>query len=174
MQLTVTDNLGATAQKTLTLVVSPALAITTASLPGGTVGVAYSAALAASGGATPYTWSATGLPPGVTLTGNQLGGTPTTAGNYSANVQVRDASGATDSRPLSIAIASALAIDPSALPSGVVGAVYSATLIASGGTAPYTWSATGLPPGVSLTAGTGRLSGTPATAGNYTIAARAP
>ncbi len=35
--------------------------------------------LAAVGGTSPYTWGATGLPPGVTVTGNQISGTPTTA-----------------------------------------------------------------------------------------------
>ena len=46
-----------------------ALSITTASLAGGTVGVAYSATLTASGGTAPYTWSiASGsLPDGLTL-----------------------------------------------------------------------------------------------------------
>ena len=65
VQFTVTDNLGATAQKTLSLAVSTGLSITTASLPGGTVGAQYSAPLDASGGTTPYTWSATGLPGGL-------------------------------------------------------------------------------------------------------------
>ena len=42
------------------------LQIDTASpLTGGQVGVAYSQPLAASGGATPYSWSATGLPGGL-------------------------------------------------------------------------------------------------------------
>jgi endoglucanase len=33
------------------------LAVTTTSLPGGTVGETYSARLSATGGVTPYTWS---------------------------------------------------------------------------------------------------------------------
>ena len=49
---------------TLTAQVGP-LAITTASLPGGTVQTAYSATLAATGGMPPYTWSvASGALPG--------------------------------------------------------------------------------------------------------------
>ena len=50
-----------TANQALSIVVAPAtvnpLLITTTSLSGGTVGSAYSAALAATGGTTPYTWS---------------------------------------------------------------------------------------------------------------------
>ncbi|WP_322786251.1 trypsin-like serine protease [Catelliglobosispora koreensis] len=38
---------------------------------------------------------------------------------------------------------------------------------ASGGTPPYTWSATGLPPGLSISSSTGTVSGTPTTAGTY-------
>lgn len=51
--------------------------------------------------------------------------------------------------------------------SGTVGTpIASFTLSASGGTAPYTWSGTGLPPGVSVSS-YGTVSGTPSTAGTY-------
>src|SRR5205807_9116512 len=40
-----------------------------------------------------------------------------------------------------------------------------------GGVAPYSWSATGLPAGLSLNSGTGQIAGTPSTAGNYTVTA---
>ncbi len=40
---------------------------------------------------------------------------------------------------------------------------------ASGGTAPYSWSATGLPPGLSLGSSTGQITGTPTTAGTYNV-----
>jgi uncharacterized repeat protein (TIGR01451 family) len=53
-------------------------------------------------------------------------------------------------------------------PAGEVGAAYTDTLTAAGGTAPYTWASTGtLPPGVLLNATTGVLSGTPTTSGTY-------
>jgi Zn-dependent metalloprotease len=38
------------------------------------------------------------------------------------------------------------------------------TMTATGGTAPYTWTATGLPPGMSINASTGRVAGTPSKA----------
>ena len=53
--------------------------------------------------------------------------------------------------------------------SGTVGtAITSFTLSATGGTPPYTWSGTGLPPGVSVSS-SGTVSGTPTTAGTYNV-----
>ena len=68
-----------------------ALAITTASLPAGTVNAAYSQTLAATGGTTPYSWSVSAgtLPAGLSLSAaGVLGGTPTTAGTSNFTVQV--------------------------------------------------------------------------------------
>jgi len=42
-------------------------------------------------------------------------------------------------------------------------------LTASGGIAPYTWSATGLPAGLTLSASTGQITGTPTTADTYNV-----
>ena len=54
---------------------------------------------------------------------------------------------------------------------GTVGAAYSQTLTATGGTAPYTWAVTGgvLPPPLVLAAGTGIISGTPTTSGIFSF-----
>lgn len=66
-------------------------------LPAGTVGVAYSQQLTASGGAgEPYTYSATGLPAGLTLSvDGLLSGTPTVAGTgtFTFELDVTDKSG---------------------------------------------------------------------------------
>jgi WD40 repeat protein len=103
---------GVTGNATLTVQSAPALTITTSSpLAGGTVGTAYSAALAASQGTPSYAWSITAgsLPAGLTLQASTgvIEGVPTTAGIYNFTVQVSDSLGATSSKNFSITIAAA-------------------------------------------------------------------
>ena len=140
----------------------PALSVTTTSLPGGQVGTAYSQALAATGGVTPYSWSVTGLPPGLSVnpaTG-VISGTPQTPGTDTFTVTVTDAENPamTASKQLSIVVKPApLMITTTSLPAATGGTAYSATLAAIGGITPYTWSVTAgsLPPGLTLNASPG-------------------
>jgi hypothetical protein len=55
-----------------------------------------------------------------------------------------------------------LGITTTSLGSATVGSPYSAPLAASGGTIPYTFSASGLPSGLTIASATGTISGTPA------------
>lgn len=66
-----------------------------------------------------------------------------------------------------------LAITTSSLPAGQAQTAYQTTLAASGGTTPYSWQvASGqLPPGLSLNATTGEISGTPSTTGQFNFTA---
>jgi hypothetical protein len=143
-------------------------------LPVGLAGSAYPATtMAASGGTAPMTWSAVGLPEGLALSpAGVLSGTPTTAAQSSVIVTMTDAIGATATRLYDLTIGAALAVaDPAALPDGQVGSTYfSTTMIASGGTGPYLWSATGLPPGLTMSVG-GVVAGTPTSAGTFNVLA---
>lgn len=158
----------------LTIVVAYPPITVTASLPGGTAGVPYSGSIQASGGNNNYSFSvASGsLPPGLSIgSGGAVSGNPTTAGTFSFAVQVNDTSGKSATGSFSITIRPpALSITPSSLPDGTVGVAYSASLGAVGGTAPYTFGATGLPPGLSIDSA-GRITGTPTSRGNFSISA---
>ena len=155
------------------------LVITTSSLPAGSVNSPYSATLSATGGQLPYTWSviAGSLPAGLTLNASSgvISGTPTTAGTSNFTVQVSDSESppATATAPLSITILPQLMITTSSLPAATVNIPYSATLLATGGQLPYTWSVIqgSLPAGLILNPSSGVISGTPTTPGtfNFTV-----
>ncbi len=168
-----------TAQMTYSLTISGTtagtVAITTSSLASGKINTAYSASLAASGGTTPYKWSVTSgsLNTGLSLSSSgAISGTPTAAGTSSFTVQVTDSGSpaltATQNFGLTIASnTSTLAISTTSVADGQMGASYSATVAATGGTVPYTWSLTSgtLPAGLALGASTGTISGSPTASG---------
>jgi hypothetical protein len=170
--ITATDNFGATGTRSYTVsIASATLVVSPSSLPGATNGVAYSQALSTSGGTAPYTYASTTLPSGLTLSSaGVLSGTPNVAaGSYSFDVTVIDDNGDSTTVTYSLVIGAAtIAVDPATLPGGANGAAYNATFAANGGTAPYTYAATGtLPTGLSFSGDT--LSGTPTAAGSYTF-----
>jgi hypothetical protein len=153
------------------------LSVTTMSLPSGNVGQTYSATLAASGGMTPYSWSQTGLPGGLTLNAasGAISGTPTASGTSTVMVTVTDSVGHNASASLSLTVAPAsvpLAVTTTKLVGCHAGTAYSATLAATGGTPPYTWSTpdpSAFPPGITLSS-TGKVSGTDTTeTGKFTF-----
>jgi hypothetical protein len=148
------------------------LVLTTTSLPAATAGTTYSAAVAASGGATPYTFTATGLPSGLAVSASTgaITGTPaaSAAGTASVTFTVTDSSKPTPQTAtanLSITVgpaqANGLAITTSSLPLATVGEAYNTSISASGGAAPYTFTAMGLPSGLAI-ASSGAITGTPA------------
>lgn len=84
------------------------LAISTASLPAGTVGTSYSQPLSGTGGTGSYTWINSGsLPGGLVLSsGGTISGTPNAAGTFPFTVTMTDGNGQTTTGALSISIAS--------------------------------------------------------------------
>ncbi|HEX4003588.1 MAG TPA: putative Ig domain-containing protein [Candidatus Acidoferrales bacterium] len=174
-----------TITQTYSITVQPPtpLSITTNSLPQGFTNVAYTASLGASGGVLPLTWSVVGggntVAPGLTLnpTTGQITGVPTTVGTFPFSVTVKDSSlpnppaQVTPPQALSITIAKPppLSITTQSLPTGTVAGGYTASLQATGGVAPYTWTLIQgqLPSGLTLTTAnsTGNISGVPVLAG---------
>ncbi len=157
---------------------APVIAITPAALPAMQIAAPFSQQLSASGGNGSYTFSASGnLPPGLSLSpSGLLAGTPNSAGTFNFTVTAKDGLNYSGNQTYSVTIgAPTLAITPANLPAATAEAAYSQTIVASGGTAPYTYaiSAGALPAGLSINATSGVLSGTPTAAGNFNFNVRA-
>jgi Protein of unknown function (DUF4038)/Putative collagen-binding domain of a collagenase/Putative Ig domain/Immunoglobulin I-set domain len=163
----VTNIAGSATSNTVALTVNPpaptAPAITSATTASGTIGNGFSYQIAATN--TPTSYAATGLPAGLAVnTGTGLiSGTPTVVGISTASLSATNAAG-TGQATLTVTVnVPALVFLTTALPNGRIGSTYSATLSASGGTTPYTWTLTSgtLPAGLSLNASSGAITGTP-------------
>ncbi|MFG1841382.1 fibronectin type III domain-containing protein [Micromonospora sp. NPDC049175] len=138
-----------------------------------TVGIAYTATLNITHGVPPFTWSvASGtLPPGMLLNPqtNGISGVPTTPGEYPVVIRVNDSAAQTGTRLIVLVVNQAPTLTFPPPPLGEVDAPYADQLNVIGGSAPFVWSlASGaLPPGLTLDAATGLLSGRPTQVGAF-------
>jgi uncharacterized protein (TIGR03437 family) len=176
--VTVADAAGNKTAGSFTISIDPALSITTTSSLQATVGQEFSATFNASGGTSPYSFSANGLPGWASISaGGIASGTPApgSAGGYSIMIVATDAAGHTASAPFTLTVLSSSGgptiTTASPLPAAGAGTYYQAALSATGGSAPYQWSGSGIPDGLTLSSG-GLLSGTPAIAGDATVTAQ--
>ena len=164
--------------------VSPGPSITTTTLTNATPNANYSATLQATGGVGTLTWSVVSgtLPTGLSLNSSgAITGDPTVSGTSVFTVQVADSSAssggpATTQAQLSLTVVTGVSISTTSLPTGSEGVAYLASMDASGGTPPYTWTvASGsLPSGLTLVPSSGVISGMPASevTSTFTVAAR--
>jgi streptogramin lyase len=123
----------------------------------GVVGQSYSATpLTVMGGTTPYHWTATNLPAGLSINPStgQITGIPTTANPTGSSVSVTATDAATPAESLSfittIRIGAAIQISPPTLPNGIIGVPYSEQLSATGGIGTLVFGPAGLPAGGTL------------------------
>jgi prepilin-type N-terminal cleavage/methylation domain-containing protein len=144
----------------------------------GEVSLPVNLVLTATGGAAPLTWSALGLPAGLTLTtGGLVSGSPTAAGSYPVTVSVTDGFGLAGTAALTWTVNPAPKLTALADQTTVTGTAVSLPTPVTGGTAPLVWSvakpggwgATGLPPGLSLNTSTGAVTGTPTSTGSHPV-----
>ena len=176
---TATDDDGDEAERDFDLIVAADLMPTLAAIndQAATENTAYSFTLpTATGGDTPITYSLTGtLPAGVTFTASTriLAGTPTESGTFSFTYTATDDDGDEAEREFDLVISSDLTpslavIDDQTATRNVE---YSFTLpTATGGDTPITYSLTGdLPTGITFTAGTRVLAGTPTETGIFSL-----
>ena len=118
--VTVTDAAGATATQNYSIAINAVsgppvpLALPAATLPPGTVGVAYSQDLPFSGGTAPYAWSVSAgtLPSGLGLSSGKITGTPSAVYSGSFTVALTDALGASATQSYSLVIDAAIQLPP--------------------------------------------------------------
>jgi hypothetical protein len=156
-------------------------------LPNATQNAFYSApAITATGGTPPSTFASDFLPNGLVLdpSGTISGTANTGPGKWNFKVTVTDANHVSYSKRMSITVVGV----PPALPSistnlddATLGWPFVRTAwVYAGGAAPFAWTATGLPPGLSIRWGSGNtlpwiapgdleISGTPTALGNYNV-----
>ncbi len=164
-----------TASASLSITVYPALSVPASSLPDGTLGIAYSQNISASGGQGQYTYQVAGgaLPGGLSLNSSgRLFGNPTQTGQFGFSVRATDGAGSTAIGAFSLKVApQPLTLGAAGLPHGIVSKPFPGqVLTATGGVRPYVFAASGSnqPPGLSV-ASDGSVSGTPLSVGVYSI-----
>jgi hypothetical protein len=164
------------AEREYSLTINSAPLILTTSLPVGIVGNQYNLAITMTGGTAPFTWAITSgssMPPGLSFSSGVISGIPRASGTTNVNISLTDATGAvakfsTSDNTLPLVINNSLDLatptsGTNSPPNATAGSYYSFSFKASGGIAPYTWAVTSgdLPPGMSMIAGSGGISGTP-------------
>jgi hypothetical protein len=166
----INDSAGNTGVRTATLHVAAISLLGASAFPNGSVGEPYSQVLLAWSNSS-VVWSlnpGSMLPPGLSLAGNTISGTPTAAGNYSFALTATDASGILTNQTISLAISAIHITTPDIIPQQVIAyAPYSFAMTATGGGA-KTWTATGLPSGLSIS-GAGVISGTTPAIGVFRV-----
>ena len=150
----------------------------------GTVGTAASLQIHASDSATgqTLTYTATGLPAGLSIssTTGLISGTPTTAGSSSVTATATDGTGAKGTATFTWTISATgtgntVTVTNPGTQAGTVGTAASLQIHASDSATgqTLTYTATGLPAGLSISSTTGLISGTPTTAGSSSVTATA-
>jgi PKD repeat protein len=162
-------NVSGTGSATLTITIKPAPpVITSSSTASGNTCSAFSYTITATNSPTSY--NATPLAAGLTVNTSTgvISGTPTATGTFTVTISATNAGG-TGSATLTITISSppAPVITSAGTATGTVGIAFTYQIVATN--CPTSYNAAGLAPGLSINTSTGVISGTPTTAGTYTV-----
>ena len=157
-------------------VATPALTLTSTTLPGATAGQLYSATIGVTGGTAPYACSlfSGSLPNGLSLSGCTVSGMPATAGNASVILHATDASVPAQAASGTVTLTvqpPALTIGTASLPAGMVNMPYTGSISVAGGAGAVSCSiaAGAMPAGLQLNGPLCTITGTPTTAGTASL-----
>lgn len=169
--VTATNSAGSGANTISFNITLPPIPVVTASTFTGTVGTAFSNNLVATNSPTSYTQTGGALPPGLSMNSSGIiTGTPTSAGPYTIIVTATNAGGTSDAVTISFAISNipVPVITGDTSLTAFLNSTYSYPVIATNSPTSYTLASGSLPPGLSLNATTGIISGiTSNTAASY-------
>lgn len=172
----VTDGNNVSSVATYSIRVFGALTISPNTLPNGLLLQEYSAQLSVSGGAPNYIFELVSgsLPDGILFNAGSFRGAPTKTGSFDFSVKVTDSRQRTTTKQYTITVSGGPNINIQCTPpAAVVGIPYTANFTTSGGRQPFRWSYTGnLPPGLSMDASTGAITGIPGIPGIFSFTVR--
>ncbi len=159
---------------TLTVTIAPKavtpIITNTALTPAGTVGVPFTFTVVASG--TPTTYGASGLPAGLTLNAatGVITGLPTAAGTSTVTLTASNSAGtATTVITIKVALPTVTPVITSASTAGGTAGTPFVTYVIAASGIPTSYTATGLPTGLTLNSLTGAINGTPTVSGTFTV-----
>jgi hypothetical protein len=178
---TATDEAGFAGQATFTYLVTNRVTVTN---PGNQVAPSGQAASPVGASATDSSpvatishWSTTGLPPGLTVSPSTgtISGTPTKGGTFSVTLTATDSAGYSGQTSFIWTVTNTVTVTSPGPQSSTSGQTAQLTLTAGDteSTPTFTWTASGLPAGLSINPTTGVVSGTPTTACACTVVATA-
>ena len=161
-------NAGGTGNRTLTIAIASKMPqITSAATATARAGTLFSYRITAAN--LPKTFGAASLPGGLTVnaTSGYITGIPTTAGNATVNITASNTAGTATKSVALVVLPAAPVITSASTSHGKTGLPYSHQVAAT--PAPTRYTATGLPPGLSLNTTTGLISGIPSLIGTFTL-----
>ena len=125
---------------------------------------------------SPTSFGASGLPPGLNIdtSSGLIAGTPTIGGSFVATVSATNANATPGTQTVTFTIIPAAPVITSGgVATGTIGTPFGAGYTVTATNTPTSFSATGLPPGLSVIPGSGVITGTPTSTGTFVATVRA-